>query len=152
MATLAAGGVAVFRSAHTPAPQTAPLGVPQPALESTAGGALTTPQPARREGRVTRARVEKMTGARSFLPAREAPEWPDSWEGKRDDADEDELDERARKEEKRRRKEEKKRREEAEKETERALKDARKQAERLRERLKDHGGKARLIGVISGRN
>jgi hypothetical protein len=153
MATLAAGGVAVYKSAQTSEPQIAPQSAP----ESTVGEAeAATPQPARREVPVAPARDAKMTEARAPLPSWEVPDWSDSGEAKRDEPDEDELDERARKEEKRRRKEEKKRREEAEEEAEeakeeaeRARKAARKQAERQRERRKDDGRKARLVGVLT---
>jgi hypothetical protein len=152
IATLAAGGVAVYKSAQTSEPQTAPQSTP----ESTASGAVAaTPQPARREVPVAPppARAAKMTEARALSPSWEVPDWSDSGEVKRDERDEEELDERARKEERRRRKEEKKRREEAEEEAEekaeRARKAARKQAERRRERQKDGGRKAQLVGVLT---
>lgn len=146
IATLAAGGVAVYRSAHTSEPQIAP----QPASVNMIGEAeASTPQPTRREVPVARTRAAKMTETRNPSPSWEVPEWLDRGDAKRDEANEDELDERARKEEKRRRKEEKKQRKEAEKEAERAIKEARKQAERLREQQKDDGRKARLIGVLT---
>jgi type IV secretory pathway VirB10-like protein len=146
IATLAAGAVAVYRSAHTSEPQIAP----QPATESTAGGAVAaTPQPARREVPVAPPRAAKITEARDPSPLREVPDWSDRGDAKWDEPDEEELDERARKEEKRRRKEEKRQREEAEEEAERALKAARKQAERQRERQKDDGRKPRLVGVLT---
>jgi hypothetical protein len=150
IATLAAGGVAVYKSAHTSEPQVAP----QSATENTASGAVAaTPETTRREVPVAPARAAKMTEARAPLPSWEVPEWSDRGDAKRDEPDEDELDERAHKEEKRRRKEAKKQREEAEEEAEeeakRARKAARKQAERRRERQKDDGRKARLVGVIT---
>jgi type IV secretory pathway VirB10-like protein len=153
IATLTAGAVSVYKSAHSGEPQ----GAPQPAPESTTGGATATPTPqtVRREVRVAPARAAKMTDARDSLPLWEAPAAAERADMKWDEVDKEELDERARKEEKRRRKEEKKwreeekeRREEAEKEAERAYKESRKQAERLRERSKDKGA-ARLIGVIT---
>lgn len=156
IATLAAGGVALYKSAHTSEPQVEP----QPVMESTAGGAVAaTPQPARREVPLAPSRAAKMTEARNPSPSWEVPDWSDRGDARRDEADEEELDERARKEEKRRRKEEKKRREEAEEqaeeaqeEFERARKAARKQAERQRERQKDNGRKARLVGVLTGQD
>lgn len=153
IATMAAVGVAVYRSAQTSEPQSAP----QPTLESTPDTAVAaTPQPARREVPVATPRAAKMTEARNSSPTWEVPDWSDKGELKRDEPDEEELEERARKEEKRRRKEEKRRREEAEEaqeeaeeEAERARKAARKQAERQRERQKDDGRKARLVGVLT---
>ena len=149
VATLAAGVILIYQGTHTSEPQVAP----QPAPESTAGGAATaTPQPARREVPIAPARAAKMTEARDSLPSWEMPDWSDRGDVKRGETDEEELDERARKEEKRRRKEEKKRREEAEEEAERALKESRKKAERQRERRKEDGEKARLIGVLTGQD
>jgi type IV secretory pathway VirB10-like protein len=156
LATLAAGGILSYRNALTSEPQVAP----QPAPESTTGETVAaTPQPAHREVPVAPPRAAKMTEARNPSPSWEVPDWSDRGELRRDEPDEEELDERARKEEKRRRKEEKRRREEAEerreeaeKDAERALKASRKQAERGRERGKDEGGKARLVGVIGRRH
>lgn len=157
IATLAAGGVAVYKSAQSSEAQPAP----QQIMESTVGGTVAaTPQPARREVPVAPARAAKMTEARNSSPSWEVPDWSVRGEVERDELDEEELDERARKEEKRRRKEEKKRREEAEEaaeeraeeaeeEAERARKAARKQAERRRERQKDDEKKARLVGVLT---
>lgn len=147
IATLAAGTFAVYRSTRTAEPQV----TQQPAAANMAIGATAAPQPVRREVTNAPVRAPKITEARRDpSPSWEVPDWSDRGEVKRDEPVDEELDERARKEEKRRRKEEKKRREEFEKETERALKDARKQAERLRDRVKDEGG-ARLIGVITGK-
>jgi hypothetical protein len=147
IATLAAGGVAVYKSAHTSESQQV---APQSATENTASGAVAaTPETTRRAVPVAPVRAAKMDEARASSPSWEVPEWSDRGEAKRDEPDEEEPDERARKEEKRRRKEEKKQREEAEKETERAIKEARKRAERRRERQKDDGRKARLIGVLT---
>lgn len=150
IATLAAGGVALYRSAQTSEPQVAP----QPVAESTTDGAVVaaTPQPARREVPVAPARAAKMTEARDPSPSWEVPDWSDRRDAKRHELDEEELGERVRKEEKRRRKEEKKQREETEEEAERAFKAARKQAERQRKRQKDGGEKARLVGVITGQD
>ncbi len=157
-ATLAAGVVAIYRSSETSAPQVA---APQPSPETTVSKAPATPQPAaRRDVRVAPARRAGVTEVRSLLPSRQEPDWQDGEEGKRDDLDEEELAERARKEEKRRRKEEEKRREEAEEEAERALKEARKkaerlrdkQAERLRDKEKDESRKSRLVGVIANKS
>jgi type IV secretory pathway VirB10-like protein len=153
IATLAAGGVAVYKSAYTPEPQVAP----QSATENTTDGAVAaTPETTRRAVPVAPARAAKMTEARVPLPVSEVPDWSDREDVKRDELDEEELEERARKEEKRRRKEEKRRREEAEEEAEEAReeaeharKEARKQAERQRERQKDDGRKARLVGVLT---
>lgn len=148
VATLAVGAVAVYRSAHNPEPQL----TPQPATENMAGAAATpTPQRTRREVRVAPARAAKIPEPQEPLPSWEAPDWSDGRDVKRDERDEEKLDEQARKEEKRRRREEKKRREEIEENAERALKEARKQAGRLRERMKDEGAKSRLIGVLTGR-
>ncbi|HEY9405022.1 MAG TPA: hypothetical protein VIQ24_20385 [Pyrinomonadaceae bacterium] len=147
VATLAAGTFAIYRNTQTSEAQQVTL---QPAPPSTAGEtASPTPKPLRREIPVPPVRAAKMSEARDARPSWEDRDWSDSEEITRDEKDEEELDEHARKEEKRRRKEEKKRREEFEKETERALKESRKQAERLRERQKDEGGKSRLIGVIT---
>jgi hypothetical protein len=154
LATLAAGGIAIYRGAQTPGPQVAP----QTAPESTASGEVAaTPEPARRKIPVAPARAAKITEARATSPTWEAPDWSDRENVKREELDEEELDEeeleeRARKEEKRRRKEEKKRREEAEEEAERARKELRKKAERQRERQKDAGRKAQLLGVLTGQD
>lgn len=149
VATMAVAAVMLYQSAHTAAPQIAP----QPAPESVSGEAATaTPQPARREVPIAPARAPKMIRTHDPLPSWEAPGWSDGEDTKRDERDEEKLDERARKEEKRRRKEEKKRREEAEEDMERALKEARKQAERQREKMKDEGAKSRLIGVLTKRS
>jgi hypothetical protein len=148
VATLAVGAVAVYRSAHTPEPQA----VPEAATENMAGVAATaTPRPARREVRVAPARAAKINVPQEPSSSWEVPGWSDRGDVERGGPDEEKLEERARKEEKRRRKEEKKRREEVEENAERALKDARKQAERLRERMKDEGKKSRLIEVLTGR-
>lgn len=147
VATLAAGTFAIYRNTQTPEAQQVTL---QPAPSSTAGEtASPTPKTLRREMPVAPVRAAKMSEARDARPSWEDRDWSDSEEITRDEKDEEELDEHARKEEKRRRKEEKRRREEFEKETVRALKESRKQAERLRERQKDEGGKSRLIGVIT---
>lgn len=147
VATLAAGTFAIYRNTQTSEAQQI---TPQPAPAGIAGGtASATPQPLRREVPIAPVRAAKVSETRDAPPSREDRVWSGGEEISRDEKDEEMLDEDARKEEKRRRKEEKKRREEFEKETERAIKEARKQAERLRERQKDEGGKARLIGVIT---
>jgi hypothetical protein len=148
-ATLSAGAVAIYLNAQTDEPQAAP---PQPVAESTADVATPAPQPARREKRVAPARAAKMNGAQVPSPSWDVAGWSDGESVKRDETDDEEFDERARKEEKRRRKEEKKRREEFEEDAERAFKEFRKQAARQRERLKDEGSKARLVGVITGQD
>jgi hypothetical protein len=93
-----------------------------------------------------------MTEARAASPSWDVAGWSEVEQVKRDAADEEELGERERKEEKRRRKEEKRRLEEYEEDAERALKEFRKQAARQRERQKDEGSKARLVGVITGQD
>jgi hypothetical protein len=149
-ATVAAGTFAIYRNAHTDEPQVAP----QPATESTAVVSTPTPRPpARREASaVAPARPAKMTEARAASPSWDVAGWSEVEQVKRDAADEEELGERERKEEKRRRKEEKRRLEEYEEDAERALKEFRKQAARQRERQKDEGSKARLVGVITGQD
>jgi type IV secretory pathway VirB10-like protein len=152
-ATLAAGVFAIYRNNETSAQQ---IAVPQPSPEITVEKAAVTPQPAaRRDVPVAPARRAGVTEVRSLLPSRVEPDWRTGEDGERDDVDEEELAERARKAEKRRRKEEEKRREEAEEaeeDAERALKEARKKAERLRDKQKDEGRKSRLVGVISNKS
>jgi hypothetical protein len=152
-ATLAAGGFAIYRGGETSAQQ---IVAPQPSPETGATSeskAPTVQQPAaRREVPVAPSRRARVTEVRSLLPSREEPDWQDGEEGRRDDLDEEERAERARKEEKRRRKEEEKRREEAEEDAERALKEARKKAERLRDKQKDEERKSRLVGVITDKS
>jgi hypothetical protein len=148
LATLTAGTVALYRNAQADDPQAAP----RPALESTADVATPAPQPARQVAPVAPARAAKMTEARVSSPSWDVPGWSDRENVKRDEKDEEELDERARKEDRQRRKDEKKRRKEYEEEAGRAFKEFRKLAERQRERLKDEGSKARLVGVITGQD
>lgn len=131
---------------------------PEPQLTTGTAATVATPQPVRREPQAAPARAAKVSVAPEPISSWAASGWTESEGAKREEPDEEELEEmaeRARKEEKRRHKEEKKwreeekeRHEEAEKDAERADKKARKRAEKLRERLKDEGG-ARLIGVLT---